>query len=149
MAGTQTRPEAQIIRFFQSCGYSVTAPVSLRGLSGFEETFDVSAIKGEDQIVLDIACGEAAVGPEKVVAFFAKVFDAKPRRPILICVPGLNHDAASLARMYKIETIIASDMEAAVSNLSGIFGANRSPPAISSHDQSQVPASIQSSHLTE
>jgi len=117
----QTGPETQIIEFFRSRGYSVTAPTRLRGISGYDEDFDVFARKGEEEILIDIASEESAVGPEKVVAFFAKIFDTKPKRPVLICVPSLDHDAKSLVTMYKIEAVTAPNMDGVLSRLSEIF----------------------------
>jgi hypothetical protein len=118
----QAGPEAQVIEFFRNRGFNVTAPVTVRGISGFDETFDISATKGQEEIMLDIAAGESAVGPEKVVAFFAKIFDTKPRRPILICIPTMNHDAKSLATMYKMETVTSTDIDGVLSKLSETFG---------------------------
>ena len=115
------QPETPIIEFFKTHGYSVTAPITLRGLSGFDERFDFSATKGEEQIVIDAVLGKSVVGPDKVVAFFAKVMDAKPRRSILICSPSLNHDAQSLVSMYKLEAVTANDVGNILLKLSQIF----------------------------
>ena len=46
------------------------------------------------EILFDITSG-SVVGPG-VVSFFAKIFDTRPQRPILICVPGVNREAKSL-----------------------------------------------------
>jgi hypothetical protein len=57
------------------------------------------------------------------VAFFAKIFDTKPRRAILICIPGLDRDAKSLARMYNIQTATGIEVSQVLSNLSELLGA--------------------------
>ena len=122
LGANQAGPEAQIIEFFRNRGFKVTAPITVRGISGFDEIFDISAVKGQEEIVLDIAAVDSAVGPEKVVAFFAKIFDTKPRRPILICIPTMNHAANSLATMYKMETVTSSNIDGVLVKLTGIFG---------------------------
>jgi hypothetical protein len=136
--------EPRLIEFFQKRGYSVTTPRVLRGISGYNQSFDISTTKGHEEIVLDIAAGATEIGPESVVAFFAKIFDTKPPRPILVCIPALNHDAKSLATMYKIETVTGSDMSGVLSGLSEIFGPELAPSssvATVSKKQSQLAAS--------
>jgi hypothetical protein len=139
----QSEPETRIIDFFRSRGYNVTAPKSVRGISGYDEDFAISATKGRDEILIDVASGESPVGPEKVVAFFAKIFDARPKRPVLICVPSLDHDAKSLVTMYKIESITAPDMDGVLSRLSEIFRpqSDASPRPASDQPSAAPPAS--------
>ncbi|MGA3109985.1 MAG: hypothetical protein ABSD99_11170 [Candidatus Bathyarchaeia archaeon] len=118
---------AQILEFLKKSGYTVTAPKITRGLLGGEEqTFDFSASRDGEEIVFDIASEPIDIGAEAVVAFFAKIFDTKPRRAILICIPGLNRDAKNLTTMYSIQTVTGSDVSQVLSKLSELLGAQ--PP---------------------
>ena len=112
---------ARIVEFFKKRGYSVTSPRIIRGLSGFDQQYDLSVANEKGEVVFDVASGRSMVGPEVVVAFFAKILDTKPQRPILVCIPGLNHDAQSLVTTYKIETVTDSDTDAIVKKLSALF----------------------------
>ena len=127
--------EQRLVEFFQKRGYSVTTPMVVRGLSGFNQTFDLFATKGEEEIALDVASAPTEIGAESVVGFFAKIFDTKPQRPILICMPALNHDAKSLVKMYKIENVTANDMDKVVSSLTGVFGAEIVPNPSANNNQ--------------
>lgn len=125
MEAKGTSLEQQIIDFFYQLGYRVIAPRFVPGNSGSSQKFDISAVKGDEEIVLDIASARE-VGPEAVVAFVAKIFDTRPKRPILVCVPALSHDAKSLVTMYKIETVTARDTHGVLLALSNIFASEQS-----------------------
>lgn len=112
--------EQEILKFLRRSGYSVTAPKLVVGRSGSNEKFDISAAKGDEEILFDITSAPI-VGSEQVVAFVAKTFETRPKRPILICVPALNHDAKSLVAMYKIETVTAKDTQGVLTSLSEIL----------------------------
>jgi hypothetical protein len=112
----------QILAFLQRFGYGVTAPKRIRGLSGEEQTFDFSATKDGEEIVFDIASEPIDIGAEAVVTFFAKIFDTKPHRPILICIPGVNRDARNLITMYSIQTATGNDVSDVLSRLSELLG---------------------------
>jgi len=119
---------AQIIEFLQKLGYVVTAPKTIRGLLGGEaQTFDFSASKDGEEIVFDIASEPIDIGAETIVAFFAKIFDTKPRRAILICIPGLNREARNLTTMYSIQTATGRDIGQVLSKLSELLGVPASP----------------------
>lgn len=117
--------EQDIIKFLRKLGYKVTAPKIVRGHSGSDQQFDISAVKDNQEILLDISWG-SEVDADRVVAFFAKIYDTKPRRPILICVPGINRDARNLIAMYKIETIIAQDTQGVLERLADVFTVRQS-----------------------
>ncbi len=70
--------------------------------------------------------GSADIGSEAVVAFYAKILDTKPRRAILICIPGLNHDARSLTTMYNIQTATGTDTVQVLSKLGELLGIHAS-----------------------
>jgi hypothetical protein len=106
----------------QIAGYTITAPETLAGASG-PQTFDILAKRDDEEIVLDIESEQSEVGPDIIAAFFAKIIDTRPRRPILICLPGLNRDAKSLSTMYNLEIVIANEIQDALTKLSELIGA--------------------------
>jgi hypothetical protein len=112
----------RVVELFQIAGYTITAPGTLVGASG-PQTFDILATRGGEGIVLDIESEQAEVGPDIIAAFFAKIMDTRPRRPILVCIPGLNRDAGSLSTMYNLEIVIASEIQDALTKLSELIGA--------------------------
>ena len=114
--------QLQILEFLQKSGYEVTAPKRIRGLSGEEQTFDFSATKDGEEIVFDVASEPMEIGARAVVTFFAKIFDTKPRRAILICIPGVNREARNLITMYSIQTATGSDVNQVLSRLSELLG---------------------------
>jgi|SRR5208283_400637 len=121
--GSSITVQAQIIELLQKVGYTVIAPKTMRGLSGGEEqAFDFSATRDGEEIVFDIASEPIDIGAEIIVAFFAKIFDTKPHRAILICIPGLNREAKNLATMYGIQTATGNDAGQVLSKLSELLG---------------------------
>jgi Holliday junction resolvase len=125
MGARSTGLERDIIEFLRKLGYDVTAPKLVRGNSGYDQQFDILAVKGNQEILFDISA-ESEVGADRVVAFFAKIFDTKPQRPILICVPNVNRDARNLIAMYKIEAVIAQDKQGVLQRLSDVLSSTRS-----------------------
>jgi len=110
----------RIVELLQKTGYTITSPKTVCGVSG-PQTFDISAQRGDEELVLDIESEQTEVGPEIIAVFYAKILDTRPRRPILICIPGLNRDAKSLSTMYKLETVIASDIREVETKLSELI----------------------------
>jgi hypothetical protein len=82
----------RIAELLQKTGCTITSPKTVRGVSG-PQTFDISAKRGDEELVLDIESDQTEVGPEIIAAIYANILDTRPRRPILICIPGLNRDA--------------------------------------------------------
>jgi hypothetical protein len=115
----------EIVELLRGLGYTITPPKTVRGRWGQEVTFDISATRAGAEIVIDISSGQAEIGPEIVVTFFAKILETRPRRPILVCIPGLNRDARSLVSMYKMETVIGSNIEEVLPKLSELLGTQR------------------------
>ncbi len=114
--------QPQILEFLHKFGYQVTAPKRISGRSGEEQTFDFSATKDGEEIVFDIASEPTEIGAEAIVTFFAKIFDTKPRRAILICIPGVNRNARNLITMYSIQTATGSDVNQVLLRLSELLG---------------------------
>jgi hypothetical protein len=132
--------KAQIVEFLQKIGYAVTAPRTMRGLSGEEQTFDLWARRDKEEIVFDIVSEPTDIGAEAVVTFFAKIFDTKPHRAILICIPGLNREAKNLATMYSIQTATGNDVGQVLSKLSELLRVTSSSSSqTTSEEQNPTP----------
>lgn len=72
------------------------------GASGVKHNFKL-AVFGEDgvvEVVADTALSVADVDEVKVLGFFAKVYDVKPKAAVLCVSPRLSPGAAGLARQY-------------------------------------------------
>lgn len=114
---------ANVVAFFEKSGFEVTAPMKMPGLSGVEYTFDLSAKKDDVQIALDLVSAEIEVGPQDVVAFFAKVYDAKPSKAILVAMPQLNREALKLGAMYGVDVVGAETPDEIIRKLRTFLGA--------------------------
>jgi hypothetical protein len=63
------------------------------------------------------------VGPRDVIAFFAKVYDTKPPRALLVAMPKLSREAQRLGAMYGVDIIGASSPDEVITRLASIVGA--------------------------
>jgi hypothetical protein len=109
--------EAPIIDVLRQLGYEVKAPWVERGFSEIDHTFDIYAHNGPSEIVLDIASGTQEVGHESVFALFAKMYDMKPHRAILVAMPRLSPKAQRLSASYKIDVVGGASPEELVQRL--------------------------------
>ena len=98
-------------------GYEVEAPFVERGVSGIDHTFDIHAHNEHSDIVLNIASGTQEVGQESVFALFAKIYDTKHHRAILVAMPRLSREAQQLSANFKIEVVDGASLEALVGHL--------------------------------
>lgn len=112
--------------FFERLGFEVTSPKVVRGFSGIEHRFDIYASRNNSNIVLDVISAPTAVGPEKIVGFFAKVFDTRPSKGVLIAMPKLDEEAQKLSALYGVETIAAEQTDEILARLSRLL--ERSTP---------------------
>jgi hypothetical protein len=103
--------------FFERQGFEATSPKVVRGLSGIEHRFDLYALRDHFNIVLDVISAPKAVGPEKIVGFFAKVFDTRPSKGVLIAMPKLDEEAQKLSALYGVETIAAEQTDEILAKL--------------------------------
>jgi len=120
--------EANVISCFEKAGFKVTTPKRMQGLSGVFHNFDLGAEKQRSLIVLDMVSAMDEVGPKDVIEFFAKVYDAKPPKALLIALPRLNVEAQRLGAMYGVDIIGAASPDEAVSKLSNVVGLQPSSP---------------------
>ncbi|MBI3858701.1 MAG: hypothetical protein HY296_00460 [Thaumarchaeota archaeon] len=101
--GTQMDLEGLAKKYIDA-GFLAAASTSLSGMSGIKHifAFAVTSSEGVVQIVADTALSVSEVDEVKVLGFFAKVFDVKPRASVLCVSPRLSPGAAELARQYGI-----------------------------------------------
>lgn len=109
------------IEFLERVGFQVDSPKVVRGSSGIEHTFDIYAVKDHANVVLDVVSAPGAVGPEKVVGFFAKLLDTGPMRGVLIAMPELEGKARKLSVLYGVETIDGRQMDEILVKLSHLL----------------------------
>lgn len=102
--------EAPLSEVLEKAGYSVDSPGMLLGSSGVDHAFDVVARKGEEVVAVSIASGVDEVGATAVVAHFAKAFDSRPTRSMIVAFPKLSGEAKKLATLYGIEVVEAEDI---------------------------------------
>lgn len=115
--------ETPLLNLFKRLGYDVSTPKALKGLSGVEHTIDIYASKEGSQIAVDILSGIRDVSAEAVAGFFAKTYDAKPARAILVAVPKLSQEGQRLATLYGLETVEGENSDQVVENLGTLLRA--------------------------
>ncbi len=103
-----------LMDFLCERGYKTESPGTLLGESDVMHSFDIIAYKGvldEGALVLDFSLSDKAIGEEKVISMFAKVYDTNPLRSVLVVFPKLNDNARKLAEQYKIGLVEASSVK--------------------------------------
>ncbi|QQG49320.1 MAG: hypothetical protein HY247_03140 [archaeon] len=95
---------------YEDAGHPAGPSGSVVGASGVSHSFAfvVSSTTGGVDVVSDTALSVSEVDETKVLGFFAKVYDVKPRAAVLCVSPRLNPGAADLARQYGL-TVIEND----------------------------------------
>jgi hypothetical protein len=112
---------APIKEFLESRGFKVKSPGFLKGKSGTNHMFDLTAFrdgKSQKVTVIDLAASTADVVSEQVViAMFAKVYDVSPDRACIVAIPKISKDGSKLAELYKIKVIEAKNQKEAINAL--------------------------------
>ena len=109
--------EKPILDILKRQGFTVAAPKTLRGLSGIKHTFDMYGWKEGAEIALDVTSGATDIGPEGIVGFFAKIYDTKPHRAVLVTMPNITKDAQRLCSMYGIQVVAGRTIDEVVERL--------------------------------
>ncbi len=78
-------------------GYRVEFPGTVTGSSGILHSFTFTAMKDSKTWAVDLIESDAEVDEKEVLAFYAKVTDAKSAKGILVAVPGLSKRAREFA----------------------------------------------------
>ncbi|MEM2364599.1 MAG: hypothetical protein QW371_02635 [Candidatus Bathyarchaeia archaeon] len=113
---------ASISDYLESRGYRIEESSTLRGASGAEHVFDFVAKKGGDYLLISIASSDSEVGEGEVVEFFAKVFDVRPAKAVLVAMPRLSGDALRLAKFYRIAIAEGRDAGEVVASMGRLLG---------------------------
>ena len=110
-----------IRQFLEARGYKVETPGVLRGKSGANHLFDVTAsLKNEVKgtLVIDIATvTEDEVTEQPIIALFAKIYDVSPGCACLIAVPKTSENAKRMAKLYNIILFETRDPNEVISGL--------------------------------
>lgn len=104
--GTHVNFESLAKRYIDA-GHLASTSSSVLGASGVKHRFAFT-VSGEDgvmQVVADTALSVTDVDEVKVLSFFAKVYDVKPKAAVLCVSPRLNPRAAELARQYGLSVL--------------------------------------------
>ena len=113
-----------IRQFLESKGFKVETPGFLKGKSGANHLFDVTAFRkeeGKGVIVIDVATAtEDEVTEQPVIALFAKIYDVSPDHACLIAVPKINENGKRMAKLYNISLVETEDQNEAINGLKAV-----------------------------
>lgn len=82
----------------EGVGYRVEFPGTVTGSSGIPHSFTITAEKAGETIAVDLIESDSEIDEKEVLAFYAKVADAKSIHGILVAVPGFSKRAKEFAR---------------------------------------------------
>jgi len=112
---------APIREFLESRGFEVESPGFLKGKSGANHMFDITASPTEVKrniTVIDLATSaDDIVSEQPVIAMFAKIYDVSPDKACLVAIPKMSENGRKLAALYKIELIEAKDQNEVIKAL--------------------------------
>jgi len=103
--------ELPILNLLKENGFKVESPGTMKGDSGIDYPFDIIATKDNKTTVIMIATAAREVGQEVVVGLFAKIYDCKPDKPIIVAIPRLSAESMKLANLYRIQVFEGSGLE--------------------------------------
>lgn len=92
-----------------SLGFTVEQPGKVTGRSGASHTFDIYARKGDEDVSIEVAIDSKPIDTVPLVTYFAKVFDAGIKHPVMVAVPEINEQVSILSKTYNINVITSSD----------------------------------------
>jgi hypothetical protein len=110
----------QLMRFLQDRGYEVQESAKIKGKSGAEHTFDMLATRNdgvlEHHIAIGIENATKEIGLDRVFGFDDKAYDCGIHDKILVVIPPLEENAASLAQIQRIKVIQSWDLDTIVTS---------------------------------
>jgi len=112
---------APIREFLEGHGFKVESPGFLKGKSGANHMFDITAsptgVK-RNITVIDLATSaDDIVSEQPVISMFAKIYDVSPDKACLVAIPKMSDNGKKLASLYKIELVEAKDQNDAIKAL--------------------------------
>jgi hypothetical protein len=112
---------APIKKAFEGFNYKVEVPGTLKGSSGTLHTFNLVASKTYENetkaIALDISLSTSVVEEQSVITLFAKVFDTRPNKSILVTMPVLSEKGKKMAELYGIKILEGKNVEEIINGL--------------------------------
>jgi len=99
-----------LVEFLQKAGFQVESPALLRGESGVEHSFDISAISEGRRTLFDMVSDTESVSEAAVIAFFSKTLDLTHNKAVLICVPKASQRARGLCKLYGIDLVEGNEI---------------------------------------
>jgi hypothetical protein len=113
--------DPELAAMFSSMGFEVSAPARVQGQSGSVHSLDVYAKRNGETIALQVAVDVKPVEPSAVISFFAKTFDIKPSRAILVTIPAASEEAKRLETGYGVAVVEDFDGSGAVNKVKALF----------------------------
>ena len=115
--------DPELAAMFTGMGYEVSAPAKVQGQSGSVHSLDVYAKKDGETVALQVAVDTKPVDPSAVIAFFAKAFDIKPNRAVLVTIPAASEDAKRLESGYGVSLVEDFDGSGVVRKVKAVLEA--------------------------
>lgn len=110
-----------IKEFLESHGFEVETPGFLKGKSGANHMFDITAFRkgaAKNMMVIDLATSpEDVVSEQPVIALFAKIYDVAPDNACLIAMPKSSENGKRMAKLYNITLVEAKNPKEAIKAL--------------------------------
>lgn len=97
--------DPELVKMLESMGYAVESPAEVQGQSGSKHSLDVFAKKDGGTVAIQVAVDTKPVEPNAVISFFAKTFDIKPDKSILITIPAASEEARRLETGYGVAVV--------------------------------------------
>lgn len=109
-----------IKEFLASRGFEVETPGFLKGKSGANHMFDLTAFRKDaprNVLVIDLASSAEEVSEQSVIAMFAKIYDVTPDKACLVAIPRISENGTRMAKLYNITVIEAKNAKEAIKSL--------------------------------
>jgi hypothetical protein len=97
--------DPQLAAMMEELGYQVDSPAQVKGQSGTKHSLDVYARKDGETVAVQVAVDTKPVEASAVISFFAKTFDIKPGRAILVAIPAASEEAKMLRAGYGVAVV--------------------------------------------
>ena len=119
--------DPDLAAMLQSIGYKVESPAQVQGQSGSKHSLDVYAEKDGETVALQVAVDTKPIEPSAVISFFAKTFDIKPSKAILVTIPAASEEAKRLEVGYGVDVVEDFDGSGVVNKVKALLEAKASP----------------------
>ncbi|MDG6982856.1 MAG: hypothetical protein JRM74_05305 [Nitrososphaerota archaeon] len=118
--------DPQLAKMLEGLGYLVESPAQVQGQSGSKHSLDVFAKKDGETIAIQVAVDTKPVEPSAVISFFAKTFDIKPHRSVLVTIPAASEEAKRLEAGYGVAVVEDFDGSGVVRKVEALLREDKS-----------------------